>query len=355
MTEPVDSKHQFTVVHSEASPGTSSGWRRLRSVLRWVATAALIGWLAVSANWSEIGRTFSTASVAWLVVGAAVYFASQMASVARWQLIVRAAGFAHPRKRLFAAYFEGMFVNVCLPTTLGGDLMKVFRVGGAQHKRLASTTVFADRACGLVALVTLLGVGLSLKLGGVGIVAAPLLFMAVVIASWTVSWAVRTGVIPLGSADFGQSTRLTRVLRPLLRFLPIGMRQLAIKASWPRVMMWAFVVQALNVIAVAAAARSIGLHVSVIEILVATTTVSLAAALPISIAGIGVREASLPLLLAADGVPRASAIALGIAWSAIVLAVGLLGGPIHFVEQRAAVRERKSATLEPTLLVRRSA
>jgi hypothetical protein len=45
------------------------------------------------------------------------------------------------------------------------------------------------------------------------------------------------------------------------------------------------------------------------------------------------------LLLAADGVPREQAIALGITWSVIVLAVGLLGGPAHFFGQRGAFDE----------------
>ena len=53
---------------------------------------------------------------------------------------------------------------------------------------------------------------------------------------------------------------------------------------------------------------------SPVEILVAATTVSIAAALPISIAGVGVREANLPLLLAADGVSRELAITLGMAF-----------------------------------------
>jgi glycosyltransferase 2 family protein len=101
---------------------------------------------------------------------------------------------------------------------------------------------------------------------------------------------------------------------------------------------WAVVVQRLTVAAVAAAGRAIGLNVSLAGLLVATTTVSLAASLPISIAGLGVREASLPLLLAADGVPRMLAVALGLLWSAIVLAVGLTGGPGHFAAQRRAAR-----------------
>ncbi|HVT27114.1 MAG TPA: lysylphosphatidylglycerol synthase transmembrane domain-containing protein [Lacipirellulaceae bacterium] len=355
MTKSADSKPQLTVVSPEVAPATQSGWRRARSALRWLATAVLIGWLAASADWTDVRHTFATASVPWLLIAAGTYLASQLASVVRWEILVRAAGFRRPRRHLVAAYFEGMFVNVCLPTTLGGDLLKVFRIGGAQQKRLASSTVAADRTCGLAALLTLLVVGLLLKMGGIGVVAAPLLILGVVIASLTASWALRSGVISLGPMSGERKGRLWQPLKPVLRFLPMGIRQLAIETSWARVMIWAFVVQTLNVTAVAAVAGSIGLDVSPIEILVATTTVSLAAALPISIAGIGVREASLPLMLAADGVPRASGIALGMAWSGIVLAIGLLGGPIHFAAQRRVTRERVSTPTKSTVAARRSA
>ena len=100
---------------------------------------------------------------------------------------------------------------------------------------------------------------------------------------------------------------------------------------------------------------AIGLQVPWIEIVVATAMVTLAVALPISIAGVGVREASFPLLLAADGVPQELAITLGIALSGVVLVAGLLGGPIHFVAQRAAERERESDAPATMIAARRTA
>ncbi len=262
-----------------------------------------------------------------------MYLASQLASVARWEILVRAVGLTHPRTHLLAAYFEGEFVNVCLPTTLGGDMLKVLRVGGASNKRIAASTVLADRVSGLGALLTLLATGLLLKLDDSRGIAVPLSVAAILVALLFVICPSRSSTKSRDAADRQRYSMGIFGLRNMSRFLPTAIRQLATQASWLRVLAWAFLVQGLNVAAVAAAARAIGLSVQLAEFVIATTTVSLAVALPISVAGIGVREFSLPLLLAADGVPRGMAIALGILWSVIVLSVGLLGGPIHFVEQ----------------------
>jgi len=44
------------------------------------------------------------------------------------------------------------------------------------------------------------------------------------------------------------------------------------------------------------------------------------------------------MLLAADGVPQSTAVALGLTWSAIVLAIGGVAGIGHIIEQRRAAR-----------------
>jgi hypothetical protein len=228
---------------------------------------------------------------------------------------------------LLAAYFEGMFVNLCLPTSIGGDVLKVLRIGGTRSKQAAATTVVADRASGVVALILLLGLGILLRLD------SPLAktFVPLALAA---SILIGVMVLVVGRSALARVETSAHILGRLLRATPI-----ITKAPWPRVIAWALVVQGLNVAAVAAAAQAIGANISVAGLLIATETASLAAALPVSVAGIGVREATLPMLLAADGVPRAAAIALGLTWSAIVLAIGMVGGIGHVIEQRRAARE----------------
>jgi uncharacterized protein (TIRG00374 family) len=322
-----------------AVTATRNKWRLVRTTVRWLATIALFGWLAYSISWETVWTAFRCASVPWLFAAAAIYLLSQFASVARWELLVRAAGIHAARGQVVAAYFEGMFVNICLPTTIGGDVLKVLRIGGSHHKRLAAATVVADRASGLVALVALLATGLLLKLDSGGrAIAMTLVVATMLVATPAVISGLQSLPAAMAAAGMDHDSMLRRAVRKVFLLVPAVVRRLITHSPWVRVLAWAVVVQSLNVAAVAAAGRAIGLNVSLAGLLVATTTVSLAASLPISIAGLGVREASLPLLLAADGVPRMLAVALGLLWSAIVLAVGLTGGPGHFAAQRRAAR-----------------
>jgi uncharacterized membrane protein YbhN (UPF0104 family) len=310
--------------------------QRLRAAVRWFATGALLYWLAWSTNWRGVGPTLAGASATGLLTAAACYLASQIASVARWRLIVRAAGIQCTFTRLLAAYFEGMFVNLCLPTSIGGDVSKVLRVGGSREKTVTAATVVADRASGIVALAALLALGLGLRYttSSLGII-LPICIGLLVLLELAILVGRRITV--------SQRFATNDLLAKLTRKIPF-----VTAAPWLRIIGWALVVQGLNVSAVAAAANAIGANVSLSGLLIAAETASLAAALPLSVAGIGIREASLPLLLAADSVPRSTAVALGLTWSAIVLAVGLLGSIGHIVEQRRATRGAEPATESPT-------
>src|SRR4051812_16252587 len=238
-------KRHLLVVHPDIAPAAARGWRRARQAVRWLATATLIGGLIVSTDWSAVGPAFAKASLPWFVLAAAFYLSSQIGGGLRWEILVRAAGFVQSRRRLFAAYFEGMFVNVCLPTTMGGDVLKVLRVGGAQHKRVATSTVIADRASGFAALLLLLAAGLLMKFGPDGYLTAPLLAAAIVLLI-IIFLFVRHAANSIGSVDHGRDSKLRR---QFTRFVPLGVRQLVLHTPWPRVIFWAFLVQGLNVAA----------------------------------------------------------------------------------------------------------
>ncbi len=312
----------------------------MRLSARWLLSLALISWLAVHTNWHAVWLTFQAAHLRWLFVAAGLYLMSQFASVVRWSLIVSAAGLDHSRRKLLSAYFEGMFVNVCLPTTLGGDVLKIFRIGGSQHKQVVASTVMVDRLSGLAALVILLTLGLILGFDDHhGTHLAPLLGLSALIGVLTSTRLLRAIAAKRNRMNTAGRISALRRLGKWPHRLVSNLRQQATDTPWHYVFLWALVVQSLNVIAVAAAAHAIGLSVPMTPLLIATTTVSLATAMPISVSGIGVREASLPLLLAADGVPRELAFTLGLVWSIIVVAVGLIGGPIHLLRQRSSVHD----------------
>lgn len=340
---------------SDFPAGRSSGLgSHARWAIRWLASISLVTWLIARTAWRDVAVAFESASVVWLITAAILYLASQFASVVRWSKIVASVGIASRWPQLLAAYFEGMFMNVCMPTTIGGDVLKVLRIGRGQDKRTTACTIAVDRASGLAALLALLLLGLALQIDASRRSHLALTCYAIVlcVTLFLVHSIPRLAANAFVLAAGRRRTRAHVFFTRFQPYLPTAFRDIAVHTPWMSVFAWAFVVQSLNVAAVIAATLAVGLNVPITGILVATTTVSLVAALPLSVAGIGIREASLPLLLAAHGIPKESSIAVGIIWSGIVVLVGLVGGPIHFWQQRYhSSASRTIETSQETALV----
>ena len=249
------------MVQPDVASDAGRGWRRAHAgPSAWLATATLVGWLAVSVGLvRRFGQAFAKASIPWLLLAATLYIGSQCASVLRGKCwCARQASCSRVLASLQPISKACLF-NVCLPTTMGGDVLKVLRVGGSQHKRVVTSTVIADRSTGFAALLILLAAGLSIKFARVGQVAGLLLGTAVVVSLPVAFWLFRYGIDSLNPVVH---VRGSRVHQHFTRFVPLGIRQLLVQTPWPRVMFWAFVVQCLNIAMVGAAAYSIGLNVA---------------------------------------------------------------------------------------------
>ena len=71
-------------------------------------------------------------------------------------MLARPLGFDFPQRHFTQLYFEGMFFSLCLPSSIGGDVVKAYRLAPDLNGRvLAACTVLADRATGVVALLVI--------------------------------------------------------------------------------------------------------------------------------------------------------------------------------------------------------
>src|SRR5262245_36993905 len=88
---------------------------------------------------------------------------TQMISAWRWQMLARPFGFECGVSRLTAYYFIGMYFNLLLPTSVGGDVMRAWYLDGGSGRRLAAfVSVFVDRFSGLLVLLSLACIGVLL-------------------------------------------------------------------------------------------------------------------------------------------------------------------------------------------------
>jgi uncharacterized membrane protein YbhN (UPF0104 family) len=305
------------------------GWASL--LLRVAATAALMSYALRGVDLAAFRDLLAQADWRWWIAGLAIAFCGQVIAGVRWAALARPLGFPFSRRSFVWRFFEGSFFSLCLPSSIGGDVIKAYRIGDTTQRRLlAGCTVLADRLTGLAALGVLGGTALIAAERKLGLLGTALVAAALATATWA---AFRVGV---GSID----RILSLIPAPHPAREVIG--RLLPYQQQPRLMThalgWSLVVQAGGALSVALLARSLGLTQPLSVWFCVVPLVALAVVLPISINGVGVRENALAILLKPHGVPPEPAIAVGLLWLATSVVLGLVGGVLFLIDRRASAR-----------------
>src|SRR3954449_10726048 len=114
-------------------------------------------------NLSQLLPQWHASTMAWLVSGIALTVFAVVVAAARWQ---RVADVLHLHARLrtfFSQYLAGMFVSSVLPSTIGGDFVRVSRLSATTGDTPGSfASVILERVSGWVVLPLLTFAGLAL-------------------------------------------------------------------------------------------------------------------------------------------------------------------------------------------------
>lgn len=292
-----------------------------------VGMLAVLVWRVPSFEIDEVVPELSTHSVLWLLVAAALTLAGLVLSALRWQRVLEVLGLHAGLRRLLSHYLAGQFVSNVLPTTIGGDVLRVSRLSretGESPKTFAS--VVLERLTGWLVLPIISVAGFLVNpplqhLGTATRVALGLAFatlLALGILLYAVAdqriggrFAARDGWRRFAGAVHLGLDRLRRQPKAAANVLLVG-----------------FAYQLVLVLAAVAAAQSLGVRPAGLTALLAFfPAVAIAQVLPIGISGLGVREGAFVLFLGPLGVATEEAIALGLLLYLLNLGVSLLGAP----------------------------
>ena len=299
----------------------------LSVLLRIAITVALMAYALRNVDWREFLRLVVQADWRWWVTGLIVGLAVQVVAGVRWAALARPLGFDFPRRFFVWRFFEGMFFSLCLPSSIGGDVVKAFRVGDTTPRRLlAGCSVLADRLTGLSALGVLAGAALAareyaLELPATLAVAATL--VAAVLAVFLLGVSFLDRLIALIPAPHAAREFVSQLL-------PYQQRPGLIAKA----VAWSFVVQMGGAAAVGLIARALGVDQPLSLWFSVVPLVALFMVLPISIGGFGVRENAMTLLLSEQGVPGEKAVAVALLWGLSTIIMGLIGG-LFFLADRS--------------------
>jgi glycosyltransferase 2 family protein len=290
---------------------------------RALVTGALLALVASRVDWSAAADRLAEGSWAWFGAAVAVLFASQAIAALRWRLLLDGAELERPVFAVLRAYLVGVFANNFLPTSVGGDFTRAWLVarGGPPLVR-ALLSVVVDRFMALWCLVAVAWLALAADPSSVpGDLATALLLVsgAGLAASALLIWFSLRGGRSLARRLPERVLGWARETRATLRLYRAQPRMLALVA------LLGLLFQALAVLAVWMVARAIDLHPSFALLAVVAPLVLLITLVPISIAGFGVREGGMVLLLGAAGYSATEATLLSLVGVAALVLSSLPG------------------------------
>lgn len=281
----------------------------------------------------------------WLAGALALTFLGIVLSALRWKQVLAALGLRARMRRLVPLYFAGQFVSNVLPTTIGGDALRVSRLA-RENGRTPDTfaSVVLERLTGwlVLPLITLFGLLVNPGLRELG--------TATLLAVATAGFTLTALVAVLFVADhpsLGGRFRARQGWRRFVGAVHLGVDRLR---RQPRaaagVIAVGLLYQFVLCLAALMAAQAVGLaSVGLTPLLAFFPAVLIAQVLPIGIAGLGIREGAFVIFLTPLGFPPEQAVALGLLLYLLSLGVSLVGAPAFAVGARPrAVEEPPAAT-----------
>ncbi len=306
---------------------SSRGWIFL--VVRWAAALLILGilfyLLPVAPLRSALARVPLTRFIAVLLI----YLVALTGGITKWHTVVNSAGAQLSFAASAQCYTSGLFGALFLPSIIGGDVARL-AVGISRSPRPAAviTGNVADRFLDVAAQLTLVSLGLMLLPGSLPVplqAPAKRLLLAGVVGVAVFLALVLALQRPLLR---GRSIRIRRRLAQLRH----AMRAVS-RRPWRLVFGWLLgtSVQGTYVVLTALLGIACGLDLPLRVWLFAWPLAKIAAVMPITQGGIGVREAALVVLLAPFGAPASQVLATGIVWEGVIITAGLLAGLTAFL------------------------
>lgn len=320
-------------------------WVRVHWVpsLRIVASITFLTMLLSRVRLSAlVPKTQVSATLWYVALGLGITFGGIVLSAWRWQRVLTVLG-THARiADLVLHSLAGQFVGNVLPSTIGGDILRVNRLTATTGSSATSfASVVLERLTGWLVLPALALVGLALnpsllELGNASRIALLVAFGTLLLLA----------LILTAAADHRLAGRFTNN-EGWTRFIGAvhlgvdGLRRDPRTAA--EVLGVATAYQLSMVLAAFCASQALGLHLGLAVILAFVPVVAIVQVLPISFSGLGVRESALVLFLGPLGIATSQAVALGLMIYAMTLVISLLGAPAFAAGNRARRRVVRTA------------
>lgn len=330
MSATVESRLAATTARPRDPGGSAARGARVpvwkRPVARLTVSAAVLLLLIRALPFHDLVQAIRSVP-AWVwPVSLAIYLSLHLIGVAKWRLLINAAGAGIGFRDAARAYYGGLFGNTFLPSIVGGDVVRAglaFRAARSKSALVLGSMI--DRLQDIVGLAAVAGIGALLSPRALD----------------PQSRRIFLGLFALMAAG-GIAAMLALVATPVRRF-PLRVRRKLVEvrravratASRPHAMAAGFLLgmllQSTLVVLNWWLGTAVGIVIPLYVWLFVWPLAKVSGLVPVTQGGIGVREAAQVALFAPFGVSKVLALATGLIFEVVIITGGLLGGAISWL------------------------
>ena len=307
--------------------------RILLSTAKILISAALLYFALRKVNLSDLVSRINIASLVWIGLAIVVTFLQIFAGVLRWREIGAECGAPLATNQAMRFNLIGTFFNQTLPSSIGGDAVRLWLVArGGAGWRAATYSIFVDRAIGLIALAIIIVASLPWSYR---LITDPNGRSALLLVDFA-ALAGGVGFLVLGRLQWSWLKRWWAT-HHLHACAVIANRVIFSRKRGPKVAVLSLLVHVLAVVIAWCVVQSIAAPVMFNQIFQLLPPVMLITMLPISIAGWGVREATMGLAFGYAGLMTNEGVNISLLFGMVSFMVGAFGGLVWiFSAEKAA-------------------
>lgn len=319
--------------------------KSLLTALQLAVTIGLLWWVFHDPETrSEMAGALQLADWGWLGVGVAVFFGCTVLATARWKVLLAVQDIQMSWLRTWQLFMVGMFFNLFMLGSTGGDVVKMFLTmrETTKNKAAALLSVFMDRVIGMLALIFLSVALLYFRYDQLSHAEGSAALLRVLLWLLAASMAVIIGMFAVSALGWVHHLPAWTPLRG--RIVEVSAACHLYAKAW-RLTIWAFLVSfplfAMFFTTFYCAARAFTDQLGLLDMFSVMPIVAVITAIPISISGIGLRESLFVQLLAPFGVTAAVATLISVA-GFLINTAGSLAGGIVFLFYRSSTHQSAS-------------
>jgi glycosyltransferase 2 family protein len=315
---------------------TSTGEMRriLLSTLKILVSAVLLYFSLGKINLADLVSRLNVSSLGWIGLAIAVTFLQIFVGVLRWREISVECGAPLETRQAMRFNMIGTFFNQTLPSSIGGDAVRLWLVARAGAGwRAATYSIFVDRAIGLIALAIVVVASLPWSYS---LITDPHGRSALLLVDF-LALAGGGGFLVFGMLPWPWLKHWWGT-HHIHACAVIANRVIFSRDRGPKIAVLSLLVHVLAVVIAWCVVRSIAAPVMFGQVFQLVPPVMLITMLPISIAGWGVREATMGLAFGYAGLMTNEGVNVSLLFGVVYFIVGAFGGLVWILSPEKAAQ-----------------